>query len=557
MLRTTKSKFIMILLAGVFLLSLIPLTSFGASDAATTASIAISVFQDDGKTLITNFSSGSIAVKNSGFETLDQGIDYSISCSGGLYTISNLPCSDTNYVTFSMQQTTEKVTAIVTTKISNTPKAAKMIWSSDNNYTAAKSGIIQGLMVDDSGTVLTGATVKAYNKDTIYETTSVAVTGAYKLYAPAGSYTLVAEGKDVFSSTGTSIYPYCVVTSDYANTAQAIKVIAGQAVGPIADLNGKKPWSSMEYDSKLGLSGITISPTSNTISGIANKNTIVSVYNPWMNLVDFGNGEWGAPVMRIFVGSQKVTAKSATDKTGSFSIKLPYYAAGKRLIVAVTDSANNYYEDGTYNESAVGNMTAALTADSKATILTGVTLVLTEPTGVTTGNWNSNIKSVSVTSGSSITLLNDSQYSKATKGKIIINKGVLGNAQVYTVTAAAIGYNDLSVTQTIGASTTAAPSNITGTFTVKAGGGSVAGSAQFSTIGTAGSGNTLVYLVSSQSSIQVKLGNPLNGYTNLNEATDITGVSTTNKYIHVYEISSTRAVVKAKVITLTAAQIKN
>jgi hypothetical protein len=276
-----------------------------------------------------------------------------------------------------------------------------------------------------------------------------------------------------------------------------------------------------------------------------------------MYLVDFGGGQMGAPVMRILIGSQKVTAKAATDKTGTFSIKLPYYAAGQRLIVAVSDSAYNYYEDGTYNQSPVANMTASLTADSKATILTGVTLVLTEPTGVTTGNWNSNVKSVSVTSGSSITLLNNTQYSTATKGKIIINKGVLGNAQVYTVTASAIGYNDLSVTQTIGASTTAAPSSITGTFTVKAGGGSVAGSAQFSTIGTADSGNKLVYVVSSQNTIQVKLGNPLNSYTSLSETSDITGVSTTNKYIHVYEISSTGAVVKAKVITLTAAQIKN
>lgn len=148
-------------------------------------------------------------------------------------------------------------------------------------------------------------------------------------------------------------------------------------------------------------------------------------------------------------------------------------------------------------------------------------------------------------------------YNKATAGKIIINKGVLGKAQTYTITVAAKSYNDMSVTQTIGESTTAAPSSITGTFTVKAGGGSAAGSAQFSTIGTAGTGNKLVYVVSSQSTIKFKLGNPLNGYTNLNEATDITGVSTTNKYIHVYEISSTGAVVKAKVITLTAAQIKN
>ena len=147
-----------------------------------------------------------------------------------------------------------------------------------------------------------------------------------------------------------------------------------------------------------------------------------------------------------------------------------------------------------------------------------------------------------------------SQYSTSTSGKLIINKGVFTTPGDVTLLVKAYGYDDITVTQTIGASTTVPPT-LSGTYTVKTGGGSASGSAQFSAIGTAGTGDSLVYVVSDKSAIQVMLGNKLTGSTALAEATDITGVSTTNKYIHVYEVTSDGITVKAKVFTLTSAQI--
>jgi hypothetical protein len=349
-------------------------------------------------------------------------------------------------------------------------------------------------------------------------------------------------------------------STDYANISQSIKVTAGQAAGPMLDVSGQAAWSGMSYDSKIGLSGLTITGSSKIVTGTAAKGATVSIYEIDYpkngNEVDIGGGEYGYCVTYWFLGSQKVSA-TGTATTGTFSINLSEYPAGRKFAVRVVDSAFNAYEDTTYKSSAVAKMSAVLGSNSAATIVTPITITETEPAGVLSGNFNSHITSVvAAASGDSPINLSPSQYSTATKGKLIINKGVLTTAKTYTITVSATGYNDATVTQTVGASTTIPPT-LTGTFTVKAGGGTVSGSAQFSAIGTKGTGNSLVYIVSNQSTIQVKLGNTLTGYTALNAATDITGVAATStKYIHVYEISGAAAVVKAKVFTLTAAQIK-
>ncbi len=542
--KAIKLAFSLILLVGMLAFTT---ASVSAATTPATPSITLTVLQDDNKTpfetTATRFiSSACITLINSAGETLDYACDYSCTINENVVTVSNFAYADTYQLRITANGcTTQYATAIVPVKTATTTVNAKLAWSSKSYYSEKKSGVIAGNVVDESGNPLAGVTVKAYNKNTIYETTSAATTGAYKLYVPAGTYTLVIVGKEANSNSDT-----------YVNISQTVKVTAGQATGPMNDTNAKTTWASLGYPSNLGLSGLTISGSSKTVTGTAYKGTTVSVFT-YYDLYNGSNSLY--PVQYKYLGSQKVKA-SGTATTGTFSIKLSEYPAGKNFTVKVIDSALNEYLEKTYETSDVPKMTATLTGDSAATIATPTTITITEPTGVTSGNFNSNITTVKATYATTTLTLTPSQYSKATKGKLIINSGVL-SAKTYTITISATGYNDASVTQTVGPSTTTPPTNLTGTFTIKAGGGSTSGSAQFSAIGTPGTGNSLAYVVSSQSTIQFKLGDTLTGHTALAAATDITGVSATStKYIHVYEISATGAVVKAKVFTLTAAQIK-
>jgi hypothetical protein len=499
----------------------------------------------DGTSTVPEITSGSIEVRNSADEVLDQCIDYSLAIHWethlGTYTFSDLPTAEPYYVTITKNGAT--ITTIVTPVLGKT-KEVTMKWCSSTIRSAKLSGAIDGTVVDSTGTPLGGVTVKAYTKDAIYQTTSAATTGAYRMYVPIGTYTLVVEGKDT--------------TTDYANISQTIKVTAGQSAGLLTDSSGQTAWSSMGYESTIGLSNLSISGTSKYVTGTALKGSTVSVFL-YADEVTI-NDETFTPIMYKLLASKKVTGK-ASDTTGTFSIKLSSYPAGKKIAIRVVDTALNAYEVTTYETSGFDKLTATLTADTRATIVTAVNIVETEPTGIERGNLNKSITSVVVTYGDTTetTLtLTSTQFSLTSKGKLVINKGVLPTARNYTVHIEATNYNDLTVAQTVGASITRPPTSISGTFTLKAGGGSASGSAQFTSIGTAESTNTLAYVVSDKSAIQTMLGNTLTGHTALTANTDITGLSASStKYIHVYEITPEDAVVKARVFTLSSATIKS
>ncbi|MBC7765767.1 MAG: carboxypeptidase regulatory-like domain-containing protein [Hyphomonadaceae bacterium] len=415
----------------VGLLALITM-SVSASTAATSASIAVTVVQDDGKTPISTFSSGSIAVVNSAGETLDQSLDYLISSSGNVYTVSMLPYADTYHITFSKFK--QSATIVVAATLSARAKTAKLVWSSSDLYTVAKSGVIAGTAVDAAGAILAGATVKAFNnKDVYYTTTSAAVTGAYKLFVPAGTYSLVVVGKDD-------------TTNDYANASKSIKVTAGQAAGPMVDLSAQKPWSEMPYTAHLGQEGLTYNDVTKTISGTAYKGTTVTLYKEGDPQVD--------PIVYTCLGTQKITTKG-TDTIGTFKFTVANYQATNDYVVRVTDTIFNTYNDST----------------------------------------------------------------------------------LYV-----------------------APPTLDGEYTFVVGGGSVAGSAQFATIGVAAPGKRLAYVVSDKSALMVKVGDALTQSSPdlLLATTNITGLTATSKrYIHVYEIESSGSVVsRGKIFSLTSAQIK-
>lgn len=555
----TKKLKLAIMLCMVFVVLASVVVVSHAAVTATTAAIAITVTKDDGlatdASKITNFSSGSISVKNSAGETLDQGIDYSFSSNSNVYTVSNLAYADMYYVAFSSGSTT--VSIGVDAKIATAAKTGKIKWSSSTNYTASKSGVIAGLVSASTASAYI-TTVKAITGTTTYETTSAAVTGAYKIYVPAGSYTLIVLGKDIGTDT------------NYKNVSATIKVTAGQASGPMTDTASETAFTTGE--SLNGLSGLAVggstTATAKTVTGTAAKNATVSVY-----VYENTN-----PVIYKYLGSKKVTA-TGTATTGAFSVTLSEYPSGKKFAIIAKDTAGNAYENTSYVASAVSAMTARLTADSTdATVVKAIDLTITEPTGVT-GNFYKNITSITTTfNGTSVAvttsayataLLSTSTGGHATTGiavtsytkvaaKITLSAGTLATAQAYTIRVVATGYNDVYLTQTIGNSVTVAPATISGTFTVATGGGTASGSAKFSAIGTAGTGNTLVYKVTSSSSAQIFLGNVLTGYTVLAASTDITGVAATGyKYIDIVEMSTPQAkVIKVKRVTLTAAQIK-
>jgi len=503
-----------------------------AATATTSAGIQIMITSEDNKTAVLGFSSNSISVKDAANQTLNQGIDYSLNASGGNYTITGLVIKQTYHITFASSNGSSMTVAVPITAFSATNKVVKSIFVDSSNFDIKKVGVIGGLVVESNGAAMNSVTVRAISGTTTYEATTNSL-GAYKLYVPTGKYTLIVVGKDA--------------STDYKNISTSVNVTAGMMSGPMTDQNATTAWSGGEE--KMGLTVDTLNGSGKAITGVANAGAKVSAFT-----YD------DATQKLTFLASGVAGKASASATTGAYKIALLECQPGKKILVRAEDAAGNIYDNTTYKTTSVALNTMTLTADNTdATIVKPIDIAFADSGSTAmTSFLKSKITSVTTTiAGISVTLKPTEQYTIGSN-KITINAGVLTPPGDYTIRVTAAGYNEGSITQTIAVSNTAAPTTLTGTFTIKAGGGTTSGAAQFSSVGTAGTGDSLVYLVSSNSTIQNKLGDTLTGFTALTANTDITGLAVaTTKYIHVYEISSSNAVVKAKVFTLTASQIKS
>jgi hypothetical protein len=386
-------------------------------------------------------------------------------------------------------------------------------------------------MVDGSNAALGGVTVKAYNASTIYQATSAGTTGAYKIFAPAGSYTFVVVGKDT--------------ATDYKNISQTITVLRGQAVGPIDDKNGQTAWAANE--NKLGLSVGAFDGNDKSISGTALAGTTV-----WAFVYNNSN-----PIIYNHIGtSAKVSKSSTTSTTGAFKITLTSYYPNQMIDVIVKDTSLNSYENTSYITTPVASESMRLTGDSAATITT-VTRITMHDSATTAldaylaSKLGSTITATSSAVTGTLTFTKNTHYTVAS-GAITFKAGVLATAGAYNITVTATNYNNGYVTQTIKPSKIAPTAFTSLTKDVKA---VTSSGATKITIGDAKANSSNIYgiIVTSTSAAGLYYKfNPLTGYTTYTSGTEIVGVDPiTNKYVDLFELTPPTTTNAATIVRYT------
>jgi sugar lactone lactonase YvrE len=496
------------------------------------SSISLIVTQDDGATMVSGLTPKLYDI-NDNEVTGDITISIDVP---GTYTFNNIHTLGTYKVVLSGANGDSITISFNVNKFGEIPIVKKATWVTKDTINSKTSGVIGGLALDRDGKGLAGVVVKAYNTKGSWQTLSDK-NGAYKIYLPIGSYTLVIVGAD--TTTGTPI--------DYKNISTTVKVIAGQMTGPMDDQNAQTTWINDATTFGYTLDGID--SDKKTITGMANTDCIVYAYS-----VDSG--------YYTFLSSSNVLGK--VGGVGTFKITLPDYQPGKRISIKVIDSAFNIYEDTTYLSNAVSNRTMTMlpSTPSKliATIVTPTIISFSDSKNKTMNNYlTSNITKVSAVTveafPQTIELINNIDYT-IKLGKITILAGRLPIASDYNIVVEANGYDTATITQTITASLTA-PDTFKTTDRFITSPGSTTGTTKFTGLNYEEADNKLVYIISNKDSALQYKGNVINGDIKdllINE--EISGVDLiNNKYIDIYAIDSNNSIVKFKRVTLTAANI--
>lgn len=447
----------------------------------------------------------------------------------GTYKITGLPQTGDYYITMLDGNDSERIKETIN-MLGSTAVKVSAYWEdiASAGGSTSKVGVLGGLVVSSGDTAASGVTVKAYNSSGTIWSTVTDSRGAYKFYLVPGSYTVVATA----------------ASSSYSNDSATIKVVAGYSYGPLIELTTQAAWGTAvkSANNKLGYTAPTYTVGSKTITGTATAGCIVAVYS-----YDSTTGTYT-------LLSRSVTATSA----GKYAINLTNALSNGTLVIRITDSALNVYDA---QISVSSTRTMKLTASTTATVATTTVVTYADAAASSYASFlTSSITGLTVKnpSGNTVSLTKGTDYNIAS-GKITFAVDVLGTAGNYTITVKANGYTDCTVTQNIKSSTNA-PTAISG-FTSAA--GSVGGTTRFTSVGTALSGYEFVYKIASTSALEYK-DNVYSGFTSSNSVStlltkgaDISGVGTTNKYVQIYEISSTTGkIYGARLITLSTSQIK-
>jgi hypothetical protein len=456
------------------------------------------------------------------------------------FKITGIPLTGAYYITLKDGANSETVKATVSSFKKAT--AVSALWDDASSLAKSKDGVLGGIALEADGkTPETGLDVEAYNANgTIWQTQTDA-SGAYELYLASGKYTVVVNGDSASNK----------------NISTAVNVTAGEMTGPLND-DVQTPWASVAA-SELGYTKPTIASNLKTITGTANTGCTVAAY-------EYTAATGTSPA------SYAILAKPVVAKNNAYTLALECDPIGNvPIAIRVTDPALNVYEDDTVT---VPDRSMTLTASTTATIYTSTVISYADSAeAAMTGNLTGSIYWATVTdangktvplkledkAGNPAMFLQDSYAANSdyyvAGGKLTFRAGVLGIAQNYTITVSALGYNPCTIVQAVVLSTTP-PGKISGTFTVNP--GSKEGTTQFTTIGTAGTGNSLVYEVVPASTKSQYKGNVITGTpTALVQGTDICGVDpTTNKCIDIYEVTSNNVIVNYKRVTLSATNIK-
>lgn len=514
---------LIISLCFLFVLSITTLTIYAT---ANTAGIEVTITKDDAVTKISGFT---VTVQNSAEQTLTAGTDYNFETPNtGVYRFTGLSAKEPYFLTFTSGNNSLTVNVPVST-YSNSTRSIKAVWIDSVESNNTKSGVIGGTVVDGSGSALPAAVVKAVSSNYTYSTVT-STQGAYRIYVPAGKYTVVIVGKDAAST-------------DYKNVSSAVTVLPGQLSGPANDLCGKTIWSTDE--NKMGLTNLSVSSLSKKITGVVAPNTTVSAY-----VYDSATQRYS------FLASVNIGSNKNLSVRPAFTINLSDYPVGRKIAVRVKDAALNMYEDSTFISNPLNKLNMILKEDTtNATFVQPIDITFSD----TYQNYAKNITSVTAAYSSvNIQMVRDKDY-KIASGKITIASGVLATPQAYTIKVQATGYNDAYVTQTIGISKTSAPP-ILGKVTVAP--GSTIDSTAVAAEKAAASGNIYMYKIgNSAAAVNAFYGNTEEGFSAFaSEKTsgDIAPVdASTNRYIGFAEVTTPGGmIVRYNQIKLSTSQIR-
>lgn len=533
-------KKIKLLLATMVVFSLFAFMGVTAFAADTTAYIELSAYDDDGTTGVAGLTP---TIYDAAGNALTTG---SWTNASGKYTFKDITTKGAYDVKLtSVSGVSVTVSVNVTGFSASTAKTAKVTWVNATTLDPKKSGVLGGLVTDGTN-ALSGIKVAAYNAKEKWETVTNSL-GAYRLWLPQGSYTLVI---------------YAQNSTTYKNLFTDVKVTAGQMSGPMDDQNAKTAWLTNE--NQLGYS-VAYAPYVKAITGSAIVNSTVYAYS------------YDGAKYALLAKSSKVTPSTAGAKTGKFTIALPNYTPDSNIVFRVVDKALNEYQDDTYKTTKTPKMTMTMTAmtdSTKATVGLPISItfkdsnkldafLLSKITAVTVKDASNATVALTLKNkaGTVVTAIKDSYPANSdfavAGGKITFKAGVLGTKQTYTITMVATGYTDGSVTQAITDSGTAAPT-IPGTFTAAA--GSVVSSTKLTSTGSAivATGDTFKYVIAKSTDVAGKLYNVVtSGAVALTTGADIVGIdATTNKNIDVYQVDSTNRIKAYKRVPIAATAIK-
>jgi len=223
-------------IVAIVLMTLLGITMFAAiANASTnTATIQVTV-TDAAKAVLTKDLSAGIAVVDPTGVTLVKGPSYSLANSSNVYTISGLTAKGNYSVSLGDGTTTETINVAGVTPSSSTPtKKVTMIWATGAETKSGKivSGSIGGFINDSGITSGTNLTTSAAIKVKIVASaatptwTTSTTTGAFQVYLPVGSYSLIVYGKN----------------STYRNDTYTLTVSAGQKASPFDTMSDENPW---------------------------------------------------------------------------------------------------------------------------------------------------------------------------------------------------------------------------------------------------------------------------------------------------------------------------
>lgn len=408
------------------------------------------------------------------------------------------------------------------------------------------SGTISGKLKEEAVTK-----VAIVGKDTTWTTVTDA-TGYFSIALPVGTYDVIVLGNDTEGEDDKRNEVY-----------KAIKVVAGQSSTPLDEMSAGVKWGADA--NKLGFTELKTSTKSDAVSTFTNaskeyKGTLSAAgkVNAYV-LDDKGNADKADDVYTLI--GEGIAKYDSKTKVAPFSIKLASIQPGKKVVIVAEDEALNRYT----KEYAFTDIDPVVKPDSTKNEI-GQPIELTFTDASKTYGVSSKLKITAVDKNdgaetpTKITL--DEKTSKAandfsvSNGKIVINSSFFINkfkAKVSDYTFAISGQNgfkDQTVDQSIVASTTAAAA-----LSVKAEAGSASGTTKL-TVSKA-SGNTLKIDVLSTAPTAPKAYSSFTGGTEYTSGSDITGVDkTSKKYVAVYELNAEKQVVKFKLLTLTATQIK-